>query len=98
MACRSAMVPRVVTSSTPSRNRLGWASFSRNEYMERVHCIQYTLSMYSLREKLAQPSRFLLGVELVTTRGTMADRQAIQTRAFAADLVQCNAIDWVSIT
>jgi methylenetetrahydrofolate reductase (NADPH) len=40
----------------------------------------------------------LLGIELVTTRGTMEDRQAVQTRAFAGDLVHCDSVDWVSIT
>jgi methylenetetrahydrofolate reductase (NADPH) len=54
--------------------------------------------MYTLREKLAAPDRFLLGVELVSTRGTMADQQAQHTRAFAAQLVELPAIDWVSIT
>src|SRR5687768_4903039 len=54
--------------------------------------------MYTLREKFADRNRFLLGVELVSTRGTMADLQAQHTRAFATQLVHCNAIDWVSIT
>jgi methylenetetrahydrofolate reductase (NADPH) len=54
--------------------------------------------MYTLREKIADPSAFLLGVELVSTRGTMEDRQAQHTRAFATQLVQAPAVDWVSIT
>lgn len=54
--------------------------------------------MHSLSELFAAPNRFLIGVELVTTRGTMADRQAVQTRAFASELVHCEAVDWVSIT
>jgi len=54
--------------------------------------------MYSLAEKLSDPSGFVLGIELVTTRGTMADAQAMHTRAFAAELVRSNDIDWVSIT
>src|SRR5215212_9940505 len=54
--------------------------------------------MYTLREKLAAPGRFLLGVELVSTRGTMADGQAIHTREFATELVGCERVDWVSIT
>jgi len=54
--------------------------------------------MLSLREKLIDPSRFLLGIELVTTRGTMVDEQAVHTRAFATQLVHCDRIDWVSIT
>src|SRR2546430_501166 len=60
----------------------------------------YTISrvMYTLREKFDTRDRFLLGVELVSTRGTMEDAQAVQTRTFATELVQCSQIDWVSIT
>jgi methylenetetrahydrofolate reductase (NADPH) len=54
--------------------------------------------MHTLREKLADRSNFLLGVELVSTRGTMADGQAQATRAFASQLVAADRIDWVSIT
>jgi methylenetetrahydrofolate reductase (NADPH) len=54
--------------------------------------------MHTLNEKLAQPNRFLLGVELVTTRGTMADSQAVHTRSFATELVHAEHVDWVSIT
>jgi len=54
--------------------------------------------MYTFREKLADPSRFRLGVELVSTRGTMADLQAQHARAFATELVHLPDIDWVSIT
>src|SRR5438067_4641475 len=54
--------------------------------------------MYTLREKLSNPQRFLLGVELVSTRGSMADHHAIQTRAFATELVHSDRVDWVSIT
>src|SRR3712207_8138518 len=39
---------------------------------------------------LFRSSRFLLGVELVSTRGTMADLQAQQARAFAGELVSCD--------
>ena len=54
--------------------------------------------MYTLRETLADRNRFLLGVELVSTRGTMADLQAQHARAFATQLVHSPDIDWVSIT
>ncbi len=54
--------------------------------------------MHTLREKLIDRSRFLLGVELVSTRGTMADDQAQVTRAFATQLTHSDRIDWVSIT
>lgn len=54
--------------------------------------------MHSLAELLTMPKQFLVGVELVTTRGTMADRQAVQTRSFAAELVRSDSVAWVSIT
>lgn len=54
--------------------------------------------MDTLREKFADASRFLLGVELVTTRGTMADAQAVHARTFATQLIHEDRIDWVSIT
>lgn len=54
--------------------------------------------MYTLSEKLADAARFAIGVELVTTRGTMAVAQAIRARAFASELVQFDRVDWVSIT
>lgn len=54
--------------------------------------------MFTLREKLEKSGRFLIGVELVSTRGTMEDRQAVYTRALAGELVGCPQVDWVSIT
>ena len=54
--------------------------------------------MQSLRERFVERNRFLLGVELVTTRGTMCDQQAIQARKFATNLVECEQVDWISIT
>ncbi|MGD0464421.1 MAG: methylenetetrahydrofolate reductase C-terminal domain-containing protein [Tepidisphaeraceae bacterium] len=54
--------------------------------------------MYTLREMLTDRTRFLLGLELVTTRGTMQERQAVHTRSFASELVHCDRVDWVSIT
>jgi methylenetetrahydrofolate reductase (NADPH) len=54
--------------------------------------------MHSLFEKFNDASRFLLGVELVATRGTMADAQALHARSFATELVHSSQVDWVSIT
>ena len=54
--------------------------------------------MYTLSEKLSTQSNFAIGVELVTTRGTMDDVQAVRARTFAAQLVHSDRIDWVSIT
>src|ERR1041385_5723669 len=54
--------------------------------------------MHSLAEMLIAPSRFLIGIELVSTRGSMADLQALHARTFANDLIRCPQVDWVSIT
>ncbi|MGA2802014.1 MAG: methylenetetrahydrofolate reductase C-terminal domain-containing protein [Verrucomicrobiota bacterium] len=54
--------------------------------------------MQTLQEKLFQTSRFLIGTELVSVRGSMAERSAVKAGAFAKQLVGCPAIDWVSIT
>jgi len=52
----------------------------------------------TLREKLEHTSDFLLGVELVSIRGSMAERSAIKARDFANELVACPNVDWISIT
>jgi len=52
----------------------------------------------TLQEKLEQSSRFLIGSELVSVRGSMAERSAVKARGFANQLVECPDIDWVSIT
>ena len=54
--------------------------------------------MLTLREKLADPTRFLVATELVSVRGSMAGVNAIKARDFANDLVACPQIDWISIT
>ena len=54
--------------------------------------------MHTLAEKLGQTSRFLIGSELVSVRGSMAERSAVKARDFANQLVECPDIDWVSIT
>lgn len=54
--------------------------------------------MQTLREKLADPTRFLVATELVSVRGSMTGVSAIKTRNFANELVACPAIDWISIT
>lgn len=54
--------------------------------------------MHTLREKLEQTSRFLIGTELVSVRGGMSERSAVKARTFANDLVACPEIDWISIT
>ena len=54
--------------------------------------------MHTLREKLETSSRFLLGTELVSVRGGMAERSAVKARDFANRLIESPAIDWISIT
>ena len=54
--------------------------------------------MQTLREKLADPTRFLIATELVSVRGSMAGASAIKARNFANDLVASPVIDWISIT
>src|SRR6185369_13871442 len=54
--------------------------------------------MQTLREKLFQSSRFLIGTELVSVRGGMAERSAVKARDFANRLIESPAIDWISIT
>lgn len=51
-----------------------------------------------LRDILAGEKEFPLGVELVSTRGTMGARQSLKARAFAEDLTHSPRVDWVSIT
>ena len=52
----------------------------------------------TLREKLETTSAFVLGVELVSTRGTVTEMRAAKTVGFADELAAHDAIDWVSIT
>src|SRR6516164_4925701 len=54
--------------------------------------------MQTLQEKLFQSSRFLVGTELVSVRGSMAGSNAIKARMFANQLIECPQIDWISIT
>ncbi len=54
--------------------------------------------METLAEKLGETSDFLLGVELVSIRGSMAEKSALKARDFAGELVACPKVDWISIT
>ena len=54
--------------------------------------------MQTLRERLFQSSRFLIGTELVSVRGGMAERSAVRARDFANELIACPDVDWISIT
>jgi methylenetetrahydrofolate reductase (NADPH) len=51
-----------------------------------------------VREKLFQSSKFLIGTELVSVRGGMAESSAVKARDFANQLIECPQIDWISIT
>ncbi len=48
--------------------------------------------MQTLREKLEQSSRFLIGTELVSLRGGMAERSAVKARDFAIRLIEALAV------
>jgi methylenetetrahydrofolate reductase (NADPH) len=52
----------------------------------------------NLTDKLAAKEDFLLGVELVSTRGTLEEVRAARTVTFARDLAGYADMDWVSIT
>jgi len=54
--------------------------------------------MLPLRDMFKDQSRFLCGIELVSTRGTMDDSRAVRTREFASELVKLEQCDWISIT
>src|SRR6202167_5551503 len=54
--------------------------------------------MQTLQEKLSQSSRFLVGTELVSVRGSMAEDSAIKARPFANEVVASPDVDWISIT
>jgi methylenetetrahydrofolate reductase (NADPH) len=54
--------------------------------------------MHTLREKLEQSSRFLIGTELVSVRGGMGERSAVKARDFANRLIESPHVDWISIT
>jgi methylenetetrahydrofolate reductase (NADPH) len=52
----------------------------------------------TLREKLESSRDFVIGVELVSTRGTVAETRAAKSVSFANELALHDGIDWVSIT
>ncbi len=54
--------------------------------------------MQTLQEKLYDSSRFLVGAELVSVRGSMAEDSAIKARTFADELIASSEIDWISVT
>lgn len=54
--------------------------------------------MTTLQDKLEHSSDFLIGVELVSTRGTVLETRATKTVEFARGLASHPRIDWVSIT
>ncbi len=54
--------------------------------------------MSTLPEKFERSQDFLIGVELVSTRGTVTETRAAKTVQFSNDLATAPGIDWVSIT
>ncbi len=53
--------------------------------------------MSLLKEKLDAPG-FKIGLELVSTRGTMSEAKAMNVRHFSNALIERPEIDWISIT
>lgn len=51
-----------------------------------------------LRAILAGERAFPIGIELVSTRGTMGENQTLKAREFAENLTHSPRVDWVSIT
>jgi methylenetetrahydrofolate reductase (NADPH) len=51
-----------------------------------------------LRDILSGEKTFPVGVELVSTRGAMSDRDTLRVREFGEMLTHSPAVDWVSIT
>lgn len=51
-----------------------------------------------LKDILSGEKPFPIGVELVSTRGTMREEQTLKARAFAEALTHSPRVDWVSIT
>ena len=54
--------------------------------------------MHSLKDKLYQTTDFLVGVEMVSVRGSMAEKSAQKARSFSNELINYPEVDWVSIT
>ncbi len=54
--------------------------------------------MHSLADTFAASGRFLVGTELVSVRGSMAEASALKARDFARELVEYPTVDWISIT
>lgn len=54
--------------------------------------------MNPFRSRLFESRDFLIGVELVSTRGLLSDHQASKAKGFGLDLAKCGQVDWVSIT
>jgi len=54
--------------------------------------------MSTLPDKFVASSEFMLGVELVSTRGTVLETRASKTLGFSQELARYAPIDWVSIT
>ena len=53
--------------------------------------------MPTLTEHLSSP-RFLVGVELLSVRGSMSEENAVRVRGLANELVASPQVDWISVT
>ena len=55
-------------------------------------------AMQALCERFSRSDEFLFGVELVSVRGSMGERNAVRARQFATQLVENPRVAWISIT
>jgi methylenetetrahydrofolate reductase (NADPH) len=76
----------------------GLIKLPRHIYSKSRRICDTDRGMQSLREKLFESSRFLIAAELVSPRGSMAEKSAIKARSYANELVANPDIDWISIT
>jgi len=87
-------VPKPITIVQDSRK-------SKAYYKTVIEIIpkkENSMKSLNLKEKLINTADFLVGVELVSTRGTMSEKRAIQAKDFSKELTYQAEIDWVSIT
>ena len=54
--------------------------------------------MVTFRQKLEDTHDFVIGAELVTTRGMLSAGKAARVQGFGLELAALPGVDWVSIT
>ena len=54
--------------------------------------------MTELRERMRDSTGFLCAVEVVSTRGTVAEERAVRVLSLVRDMMAVPQLDWMSIT